>query len=187
MAAAQFPAKTPAQELPPKNAPNPTHLLRNPKRGEEGGRVACPLPIGGCGCNASKRGWGAGYKRGVHTRFTLSSSSCVDFSFSSSWLDGGSLFCLRLELSLLLGPVAVDDEGGRARCRDDQPAVPRLRRRDGAPVFFLDPARTSGPTTRAGVRHEPSDHAGGTRGAVARRDDALKGSRDFFFFSLGFV
>ena len=68
MAAAQFPAKTPAQDLPPKTpartAPAKTHPLRNPKRGEEGGGVACPLPIGGCGCDASKRGRGAGRKGG---------------------------------------------------------------------------------------------------------------------------
>jgi len=69
MAAAQFPAKTPAQDLPPKTPARTApardhHLLRNPKRGEKGGGVACPLPIGGCGCDASKRGRGAGRKGG---------------------------------------------------------------------------------------------------------------------------
>ena len=55
MAAARFPAKTPTRTAPPKDH----HLPRNPKRREAGGGVTCPLPIGGCGCNASKRGRGA--------------------------------------------------------------------------------------------------------------------------------
>ena len=46
-----LPPKTPAQDLPPKTpaqtAPAKTHPPQNPKRGEEGGGVACRLPIGG--------------------------------------------------------------------------------------------------------------------------------------------
>ena len=88
--------------------------------------------------------------------------------------------------SLLLSPVAVNGEDGRARCRDEQPAVPRLRRRDGAPAFYHDPVRTSGLATRAGARHELGDHAGGTQGAVTEGRRA-KGSRDSLSFSFHWV
>ena len=53
--------------------------------------------------------------------------------------------------------------------------------------FFLHPVRTSGLTTPAGARHEPSDHAGGTQGAVAKRDDALREVATPFSFFLGFL
>ena len=36
-------------------------------------------------------------------------------------------------------------------------------------------------------RHELGDHAGGTRGAVAQRDDAPREVATLFLFSLGFV
>ena len=42
-----------------------------------------------------------------------------------------------------------------------------------------------GPATRARAGTSPVPHAGGTRGAVALRDDAPQGSRDSYFFSLG--
>jgi len=122
--------------------------------------------------------------------------------FSCSWLDCDLSLSPRLgaraslglsssgglqSTSLLLSPVAVDGEEGRARCRDEQPAVPRLRRRDGAPPFYHHPVRTSGLATRAGTRHELGDHAGGTQGAVAKRNDAPQGSRDSLFLFIGFV
>ena len=108
------------------------------------------------------------------------------FFFFCRALDFGSRVGFGARSRRILGPVAVDDEGGRARCRDDQPAVPRLRRRDGAPAIFLHPVRTSELATRAGARHELGDHAGGTRGAVAKRMTRAQGSH-FLFFSLGFV
>ena len=43
-----------------------------------------------------------------------------------------------------------------------------------------------GPATRARAGTSPVPHAGGTRGAVAQRDDAPQGSRDSLFLFLGF-
>ena len=77
--------------------------------------------------------------------------------------------------------------GRASQVRDEQPAVPRLRRRDGArPAFYHDPVRTSGLATRAGARHELGDHAGGTQGAVTEGRRA-KGSRDSLSFSFHWV
>ena len=94
MAAAQFPAKTPAQELPPKNAPNPTHLLRNPKRGEEGGGVACPLRLEGADATRPKEGGARGIKE-EYTPGSLSSSLGCGSSLLSL-----NIFVCGLQLSL---------------------------------------------------------------------------------------
>ena len=82
-------------------------------------------------------------------------------------------------------------------------AVPRPRSWDGAPAIFLPPVRTRKrrrtrtfpakpcPNDRAygtgDSRHGlVGDHAGGTRGAVAKWDDALR-EVTTFSFSIGFV
>ena len=43
------------------------------------------------------------------------------------------------------------------------------------------------PATRTRAGTSPVPHAGGTRGAVAQRDDALREVATLFFFSLGSV
>ena len=72
--------------------------------------------------------------------------------------------------------------GRASQVRDEQPAVPKLRRRDGARPFYHHPVRTSGLATRAGARHELGDHAGGSQGAVTEGRRAKGKSRLLFLF-----
>ena len=161
---------------PPRSQPRPpSSLTQKPLEGE---LSQLPLPRGEtdamkCGAGlrtrrgkwVEKRGGARRNKRGVPTRFSrlssfrlllLRSSGCVDFRLVSSSLGGGSSLS-----SLLLSPVAVDGEEGRARCRDEQPAVPRLCRRDGAPAFLPRPRPNE--RARDTCRHEARARGPGGR------------------------
>ena len=67
-----------------------------------------------------------------------------------------------------------------------QSRVPRSW--DGAPAIFPRPGRNDRTYGTGDSRLElVGDHAGGTRGAVAKRDDALREVATSFSFSFGFV